>query len=189
MDRSIQIELRRKLPGEQVERLRLDRLNHFVEVQQRAKRWALDASQALNCADPTIPSVLFNRAADNWLPLLAIADNVGGQWPARARITAERTAASANDDSAGIMLLGDLRALFDARATKELFTVEIIASLATLEHRPWPEWREGKPITECQLAELLAPYGIRPGTVRRESETRKGYRRIALEDVFSRYLT
>ena len=29
-----------------------------------------------------MPAGVFNRAADNWRPLLAIADAAGGEWPA-----------------------------------------------------------------------------------------------------------
>ena len=56
-----------------------------------------------------------------------------------------------------------------------------------MEDRPWPEYRKGKPITPRQLAKLLAPFGISPGTVRTESGTPKGYIRAKLEGFFKRY--
>jgi hypothetical protein len=33
---------------------------------------------------PSLPSGAFNRLADNWRPLLAVAQVAGGDWPARA---------------------------------------------------------------------------------------------------------
>ena len=36
-------------------------------------------------ASPSVPDELNDRPADNWDPLLAIADLAGGDWPARAR--------------------------------------------------------------------------------------------------------
>jgi predicted lipoprotein with Yx(FWY)xxD motif len=35
--------------------------------------------------DPSIPAALNDRAADNWRPLIAIADLAGGEWPQLAR--------------------------------------------------------------------------------------------------------
>jgi Protein of unknown function (DUF3631) len=43
-------------------------------------------------------------------------------------------------------------------------------------------------VTSTQLAALLKPFEVSPGTVRRGIETGKGYRRADLEDVFVRYL-
>jgi putative DNA primase/helicase len=42
--------------------------------------------------------LLHDRAADNWRPLLAIADAAGGAWPERAR-KAALTLAAADDQS------------------------------------------------------------------------------------------
>ena len=46
------------------------------------QRWAEDNAHRLKGADPDMRG-LFNRQADNWRPLFAIADLVGGEWPAR----------------------------------------------------------------------------------------------------------
>ena len=40
-----------------------------------------DHASELREADPVVPPELHDRAADNWRPLLAIADLVGGEWP------------------------------------------------------------------------------------------------------------
>ena len=44
--------------------------------------------QRLAEADPDVPDELHDRAADNWRPLLDIANAVGGDWPERARAAA-----------------------------------------------------------------------------------------------------
>ena len=64
---------------------------------------------------------------------------------------------------------------------------EILPALIEMEHRPWPEWRNYKPLTSKQLAGLLKPFGVSPRTVRRGDGTGKGYRRVDLEDAFARY--
>jgi putative DNA primase/helicase len=56
-----------------------------------------------------------------------------------------------------------------------------------MEDRPWPEWRHGKPITVRQVARLLKPFGITPGTIRTQDSTPKGYYLTAFDDAFSRY--
>ena len=188
-DRSVEIKLRRKRREERVESLRLDRMEAFEVLSQQAARWTRDNRIRLREADPAMPAALFNRVADNWRPLIAIADAAGGEWPQRARRVAEAAAAQDKDESARTMLLADLRDLFDREPSGILFTTkEILPALTKMEDRPWPEWRKEKPLTSTQLAALLKPFGVSPGTVRRGDETGKGYRRADLEDAFTRYL-
>jgi hypothetical protein len=71
----------RRRRDEIVERLRLDRLDEFIPLARRCARWALDNVARLRGADPPVPAELHDRAADNWRPLLAIADLAGGDWP------------------------------------------------------------------------------------------------------------
>jgi len=95
----------------------------------------------LSKADPNVPAELHDRAADNWRPLLAIADAVGGGWPERARWAAVAlTRASGEETEApGITLLADLRELFTAEKGGVLFTAEILTALVNREDRPWAE--------------------------------------------------
>ena len=113
--------------------------------------------EALRRADPSIPKGLHDRAADNWGPLFAIADEAGGKWPERAREIA--VAFSARDDdggSPGELLLGDIRATFDqiergvvkltlpdgARIADvdRIRSADLLRILAGKEDRPWSEW-------------------------------------------------
>src|SRR5262249_2596470 len=140
-------------------------------------------------ADPAMPAGIYNRAADNWRPSLSLADLAGDEWPDRARKAAIELA-SAGDASASakVLLLGDLRDLFDQKSKETLFTHEKHAALQNDEAGPWPEWKSGKPITGRQLAALLREFDIKPKTVRRGVETDKGYKREWFEDAFARYL-
>src|SRR5262249_47082183 len=88
-DRSIEIRLRRKGPGESVERLR-GKTRRDVEAallrwRQMAIRWWLDNAQAVSDLPLEPPEGLDDRAADNWEILLRIATLAGGTWPARAK--------------------------------------------------------------------------------------------------------
>jgi len=114
-DRVIVLPMRRRAPGESVDRLRCDGLLRQLDpLRRRAVRWVADHRPTLRAADPAVPEDLDDRQADNWRPLLAIADAAGGTWPALAR-TASRTLSGVvveADTSAPVRLLADLRDLF-----------------------------------------------------------------------------
>ena len=114
-DRSVKVELRRRGVGEQVERWRADRAHHLADLMRRCARWAADHLEDLRAADPDVPEQLHDRAADNWRPLLAIADQAGGEWPARARAAAVTLSAGAAAEGRREMLLADIRAVFVER--------------------------------------------------------------------------
>ena len=84
-DRSIIVPMVRRKKEEKTPRMTrkveaaLQYANRFLA------RWAADNKERLVDADPLIPEALNDRAMDNWRPLLAIADAVGGTWPERAR--------------------------------------------------------------------------------------------------------
>lgn len=186
-DRAVIVQLRRRRPDEQVDKLRQDRLE-LDHLQALALRWANDNAAAIREADPEVPDELHDRAADNWRPLLAIADQVGGDWPKRARHAAvQLTLAGADKDTVEVLLLGDIRGIFGGRA--EPFTsADLCAALANLEDRPWSEWKHGKPMTQVQLARQLDKFDIRPGNLKLHGKVLKGYRSNQFEDAFTRYL-
>jgi len=189
-DRAVTVALRRKRPDERVERLRLDRADEFEPLRRQAARWADDNFDALRVADPDVPFDLHDRAADNWRAMLAIADRAGGHWPDTARRVARAAAAnSVQEDSARVMLLEDIRDIFERRGIERLPSVEIVGDLVEMEHRPWPEWKDGKPITVRQVAALLKPFGISPASIRLTGEkTARGYYLTAFKESFLSYL-
>jgi putative DNA primase/helicase len=188
-DRSISIRMERKRIGEKTEELRIDRLSEFESLRQRAARWAADIREVLKKADPDIPEAITNaRARDNWRPLFAIADAVGGDWPQRAReIAIALSGKESETDSAKILLLRDLHLLF-AETGERITSEKIVAYLIEIEGRPWAEWKNSKPITKTGLARLLSAFGIRPAKWREGPETLRGYERADFEGVFDRYL-
>jgi putative DNA primase/helicase len=76
------------------------------------------------------------------------------------------------------MLLADVAAMFDEKPHAQVHkSEEIIEALNRMEHRPWPEWRQGKPMTARQLAKLLEPFDIAPRQHRQGDANRRGYPR------------
>jgi putative DNA primase/helicase len=184
--RGIHIKLKRMLPGAKLTPLRVTQ--HLTDLQCKCIRWAMDHADGLIGADPKMPGSLYGRAADNWRPLLAIADLIGGEWPKRARAVAV-IASGRSDDLASIQILHDIAAIFGQRGVDKLSSEEIIHELSEMEGRPWPEWGNAqKSITKNQLAKLLEPHRIVPGTIRLPSgKTPKGYHLRAFDDALARY--
>jgi putative DNA primase/helicase len=74
---------------------------------------------------------MFNRQADNWRPLLSIADLAGGDWPEHARAVAEKVCGSDEDEtSVRVQLLMDIGALFHKHNTDRLASALIAQELA-----------------------------------------------------------
>ena len=190
-DRAIVLPVRRRAPGETVERIRRDGLLRRLDpLRRRAARWVADHLAALQAADPAVPDALNDRQADNWRPLLAIADAAGSGWGDRARIAA-RTLAGAGgeaDPAVPVQLLADLRDLFATSAADKLATAAIIHHLIRLEEQSWAEYAAGRPLTPRHLAQLLEGFRIKAKQIRQGAATRKGYLRSDFTDAFRRYL-
>ena len=193
-DRSIEVQLRRKLPTERLEKLRHAEPEHWPRLVARCARFAADNGAALGKARPDIPDFLHDRAADNWEPLLAIADAAGGHWPRLARSVALAlsggvdTTDAAAGDSLGVQLLTDLRRHFDERPATAYSTAELLQYLNEIDDAPWCSFSKGKAMTARQIARLLRPYDIRPDDIRLGDAVVKGYTAVDFMDAFSRYI-
>jgi hypothetical protein len=185
-DRSVAVVLQRKRPDEAVERFRFDRTEALDVLAQKAARWVADNLARLRGLDPAMPEGLSNRAADNWRPLLAIADAAGDDWPRRAREIAAETVDVDQGKRTG--LLADIRDVFMAKGVDALSSQELCEALVAMEGHEWAEYRDGKPLTKNTLARLLGRDGISPGTIRTRNGTPKGYKLSQFEDAFARYL-
>lgn len=196
-DRAIPVPLQRKGAGESVTKLRAPGARAgLADLARKLARWAADRGRLLPL-DPAIPDAMNDREGDISVPLLAVADDAGGVWPARGRVALlalfGRRAAAEGTADAGTLLLADLRDMFAPRpgqsaGPEQLFSDEIVVALNRMEERPWPEWHKDRPITKGQVARILAPFGVRPGTVRRGKGTGKGYKRADLLGAWARYL-
>jgi putative DNA primase/helicase len=197
-DRAITITMRRRLTSEPVDRFRSDRAGHLHELARKAARWVADHEHALCDAEPDMPEALHDRACDNWRPLLAIADLAGGDWPEMARAAAQTlsTQGSEQDDqSRSVMLLADIRRVFDDRQKKggkdadRVSSTGLVADLVALVDRPWSTWSKGKSITSTAVARLLKDFAIFPNTIKlSDGKQPNGYKRSQFDDAFARYL-
>jgi putative DNA primase/helicase len=190
-DRSIILSMQRKKAGERVAKLRAREDNgEFLILRRKAKRWAADNIKTLPPAQPEIPDSLNDRAADNWEPLLAIADLAGGDWPEAARKAAKALSGADGVESHSIRieLLAAIKQVFAKLKVDRISSKALIAELVNDEDGPWASYgKGGKPIAPRQVAHLLAEFEIQPRNTRGE-KVLKGYLREWFTDAFIRYV-
>src|SRR5437773_10030617 len=111
MERKMASEIRKRLID--LDKAVLERLR------RQCARFVLDHRAAIASARPAIPPILNDRAADLSEPLLAVADEAGGDWPALARPAMVGLVGSAEENEPiGALLLelrGALQKIFGGR--------------------------------------------------------------------------
>lgn len=201
------VRLRRRLQKEKISNLRVASEEEFEKLGSKCARWAIDNVQALATSNPKIPDEVFNRSGDNWLPLLAVADLVGGIWPRLARTIASDSANKNKPESDLSKLLSDIRDIFIVRERNKIMFANQISSadlaerLGALEGRPWAEYKNGKPITKNRVGHLIgseAGLGIvsttlKFGRIKRvgwpeKERVERGFRKDMFKDAWERYL-
>jgi hypothetical protein len=195
--RCIRIELKRRRLDEPVE----DFFPEDVAAEAERLRAAFAELMAVNldalkAKRPVRVDGLRDRTNEVWRPLLAIAELAGDVWAARARRAALGLAPQADENgSLAILLLGDIRAVFDQREAERIATAELVMALGGFDESPWGEWwldpKTDTPNKSAarRLAQLLRPFGIRSRNVRvDEKRTPKGYRREDFLDAWERFL-
>jgi hypothetical protein len=161
------------------------------------QRWA-GAKPKLDL-DPELPKDLRNRVADNWRPLIAIGDSFGPYWAQAAREAAVTFARAFHDEDAGVILLSDLRDIFNRTGADRMASADLITALLDIEESGWSEYRgvrddqAARKLTQGEMARLLRPFGIRPRSIwplakrRSGDSSRKGYYRAQFESAWARY--
>ena len=188
--RSVVIHMRRRLPDEEIERLRADQDQGFSQLQSRISRFVLDNVKAILNDEPELPEALTDRQADVWRELFRIADIAGAGWPDRARRAALELCAKSDDDGdLSIRLLADLQTIFAELPERDMWPSQaIVDALNGLEEAPWAEMNNGKGLTTNRLARMLQRFEIKTKTVRIGNRTPKGYTAASFADIFARYL-
>lgn len=189
-DRAIYFRLKRAAKSE-YERFRVrDVEPEAALLKSEIEKWAAAILPGLRDARPDLPEELNGRQQDVSEPLLAIADCAGGEWSAALRIAlvALCREAQADDSSIGMMLLTDIRNVFNVGQVERISSVDLTASLCEVETSPWAEWSKGKPLSAGKLARLLHPFAVSPAVIRVGEKTTRGYLREDFEDAWARYL-
>lgn len=190
-DRSIIIQLRRKLLSEKKEKLRNISDSIFHDLARKCVRFKNDNLSILAAKNPEIPETLNDRAADNWIPLLAIAELAGGNWIKSALDAAKHLCGLEQEPiSTGAELLNDIRNIFDDKRIDRLSTRVLLGALHSVEEAPWRTYNRGKPLSARQLAKRLKEYKIHSKDMRLAPSNKnlKGYCLEDFQEAFSRYI-
>ena len=189
-DRSIVIRLERAKAGELPERFDSRHTDREQELCRKLARWTADNFNRLADSDPAMPSTAFNRLADNWRPLFAIAELASGDWPRRAAAAFTKLTSREDGEAQGLgaMLLADIWQMFRTSGAVRMFSKTLVESLLQMSDHPWPEAHKGRPITETWLARRLRSFGVSPRLIRAGETVGRGYELADFQDVVDRYL-
>jgi hypothetical protein len=186
--RSIEIRMRRRRADEPIDPLTPGVLSDLQWLNQRAALWALDRVGVLQATIPEMPEGLVNRSRDNWVPLLAVANHAGGDWPERARLAAFLLSGGAEEQTRGVQLLTAIRKVFAGWEGHRIGSEDLCRALHDLEDGPWADNGGHKALMPRRLAAELKPFGISPRVFREGNRTPRGYEREQFLDAFARYL-
>ena len=190
MDRSICLELRRKMPHETRERLRHAPPDLFDTLAAKMARFSDDYRDKVRTARPLLPSSLNDRAQDNWEALIAIAECAGVDWTDRAWTAALALSGDATAQSVSNELLANIKTVFEHKRLEKISTVDLLQALCEDEEAAWRTYNRGNPLTPRQLSKRLSEYGISSKNVRLEKHgnPQKGFELSQFEEAFARYL-
>jgi len=197
-DRSITIRLERAKESELPHRFdsRRTECQREQELTRKLVRWCEDNSDQFERAEPVLPQGMFNRLADNWRPLFAVAQVASGDWPERSRAAAEiLLKQSEGDEGHPVKTLAAIKQLFQSGTDADrLPTKDILQGLVEIEEGPWADWWERDLKSEnskgpaARLSKLLKPFSIRARVIRMpDGTTLRGYLRQDFEEAWKRY--
>ncbi len=189
LDRSIILELRRKLSGEVVERIRHAEDSLFQDLSAKLARFADENAEAIRQARPALPASLNDRAQDNWEPLLSIATVVGDDWYKTAVAAALKISGKGDEPKTiGTELLTDIQEIFETKNLDRVGSGELIQCLVADDEKPWATYNRGFQIKPRQISARLKAYGIHSKTIRVGGGTLKGYEKDQFTEAFTRYV-
>lgn len=192
MDRSIVIAMRRS----KTELREFDGEDPLLIHIEEALRTYFHANGEFLNTKPPLP--FKNRFADNWKPLIAVADLCGQSevhdWPALAREAASEFSKSVRDEDPEITLIEHCIAAFRSENVDRLRTVDLLAHLH--RHPMWSEWEGVKgnatphPLTAHELAMMLRDFDIKPRAFNpphHRGPTARGYLLAEFEAAWQSY--
>lgn len=190
-DRSIVIQLKRKLVEDEVKNFRNYPASEIKILVSKCMRFREDSLTQLEQLNVTMPQSLSDRAANNWEPLFAIAYLAGEEWTQYVHEAAVYLSKTANESiSTSVELLRDIKNIFYERHFEGMYTCELIKALCDDIEAPWLTYDRGKPLSARQLAQQLKEFGIRSKDMRLppRNQNWKGYLLQDFQEAFTRYI-
>jgi Protein of unknown function (DUF3631) len=171
-------------------------LEHETELARKLMRWIKDKGDDVSARPSSMPRDVYGRLADNWRPLFAVAEAIGGEWIKHCRGAlglARAAEVKRDEDNQKARLLSDIREMFKDRALTPddyVLSANMVEYLNGLEDREWREANRGKEINELWLSKRLGDFKLVPGRLPRAvgSDRRRGYPAGPFLELFERYL-
>jgi hypothetical protein len=212
--RSIRLVLVKATEEQQKElRARFDSRHTEIEaiLCRKLARWTQDNFVILQACDPPMPPGAYNRVADNWRPLFAIAQVAGGDWPQLAleafnHLNPPRTAepftqpslVAPKSDEGGTgnsqlithdsQLLSDIRQIFTQSGATRLSSNQFLDALRALPGGDYSALRNPQSAFKW-LSRKLHFFGIKPHAMRIGQTRVKGYDLADFSAAFNQFLT
>jgi hypothetical protein len=190
-DRCIPITMRRRKPNEPVERF-------FYSLAKRQARgvlrgvdaWAKSSRQKVKRWLRRDLKFLQDREAELWLPMFSVCQVAAPERAEELKLVALRISHSKESDEPerGVLLLKDMRAIFERNGEERMSTSGLICALQTIEESPWATWGHGRGLDSRSLARLLRPFKISSQNVRLDERVVKGYVRDDFRDAWETYV-
>lgn len=191
IDRSIVIPLKRKLASEKTKKLKADCFDRHKNLRRKAKRWAEDNFDKIKAIDPIMPDCENDRATDNWYPLFAVAKLLGFNWFQDVTLAFQELNSIDREESNAIILLDNIRNIFESEKLTEIHSDKLVASLNTIAYEGVGGdfgVNNDKPLTKNGLARILKSFDIKSRQIWINGSNRNGYKLDDFTDTFDRYL-
>jgi hypothetical protein len=195
MQRAIVINMAPPLPTVAVKLKKFSVLTSFDYTWAAITTWA--ETPPLNF-DPPLPPGMILRIADNWRPLISIADSFGPSWGALARKSA-LAFQSLTSDSIAKLLLYDIRSIFNRESLDLIGSDSLVRNLLNREDNwTWSAYqgtaddKTARKLSTGEVSRLLRPFGITPRSIwtagpRASASSFKGYRREQFEETWAKW--
>ena len=190
LTRSIPFTLHKAAVKDNLEKFREGNRHEADELRQRCQQWADEFRSKQVRVSPNFPDSLDGRQQDICEPLLAIADELGGDWPhgLRDALTTLLASRQRHLQSPENELLRAVQKYVLERNLDEFLSLDFCNWANAQEETPW----SAKPLTPAKLAEMLRIYDLHPGQINRivngKQKNCRGYAVAAFQHVFNRYL-
>src|SRR5215475_1688022 len=191
VDRSIPIPVHRKFTTDICSKLRARDTEPAKPIHTAIVKWASNPELLLRLkeARPDMPPGLDDRREDIWEPLLAIADELGGELPELARRAAQELSPTEDEQGFGAAILAQVRQVVGER--DRVMSKDLIDGLWEADALP-AKLLEGEEPNYKRighwLSKLFKSYGGPAAQLLRVSDKpAKGYEGAELRKIFDRY--
>lgn len=185
-DRSIIVSLKRKLAHEKTERHSSKTKIELLPLRRKILRFVQDNQAQLKQIMSQRLPVDNDRTADNWEPLLVIAE-LTNHYQSSVQAAIKFARLVEENENSSIALLKDIKTIFDNLGTPRMHSQELVQELIADIEKPWGEFNSGHPITAYNIATILKRYGIKPVQIRIGMENKRGYEATWFTEVLQWY--